>query len=48
MPVCNKYDINMAIHPDDQAGVYLDFRESYLHRKKLKRMMDMVPDKHNG
>lgn len=24
MPVCDKYDINMAIHPDDRHGAYSD------------------------
>lgn len=33
MPVCNQYDIKMAIHPDDPAWSVFGFRESLLIRK---------------
>ena len=35
MPVCNKYDINMAIHPDDPGWRYLDF-ENHIFTGKIK------------
>lgn len=48
MPVCNKYDINMAIHPDDPGWSVFGLPRIISSQEKLKRMMDMVPDKHNG
>lgn len=33
MPTCDKYDINMAIHPDDPAWPILDCQESSQARK---------------
>lgn len=33
MPVCDKYDINMAIHPDDPAWSVFDFHVSSSTRK---------------
>ena len=48
MPVCNKYDINMAIHPDDPGWSVFGLPRIISTQEKLKRMMDMVPDKHNG
>ena len=43
MPVCNKYDIKMAIHPDDPAWSVFG-----LPRIIILRMMKMVDDPHNG
>ena len=48
MPVCDKYDINMAIHPDDPAWSVFGLPRIISSQAKLKRMMDMVPNKHNG
>ena len=48
MPVCDKYDINMAIHPDDPSWSVFELPRIISTQKNLKRMMDMVPNKHNG
>ncbi len=48
MPTCDKYDINMAIHPDDPAWSVFGLPRIISTQQKLKRMMDMVPDRHNG
>lgn len=48
MPACDKYDINMAIHPDDPSWSVFGLPRIISTQKNLKRMMDMVPNKHNG
>ena len=48
MPVCDKHDINMAIHPDDPSWSVFGLPRIISSQAKLKRMMDMVPNKHNG
>ena len=48
MPVCDKYDINMAIHPDDPSWSVFGLPRIISTEAKLKRMMDAVPNKHNG
>lgn len=48
MPVCNEYDINMAIHPDDPAWSVFGLPRIIINEENIHRMMDMVDDKHNG
>ena len=48
MPVCDKYDINMAIHPDDPAWSVFGLPRIIINKKNIHRMMDMVDNKHNG
>lgn len=48
MPVCDKYDINMAIHPDDPGWSVFGLPRIISSQDKLKRMMDMVSNPHNG
>lgn len=48
MPVCDKYDINMAIHPDDPSWSVFGLPRIISSQDKLKRMMEMVPNRHNG
>lgn len=48
MPVCDKYDINMAIHPDDPAWSVFGLPRIISSQAKLKRLIEMVPNKHNG
>ena len=48
MPVCDKYDINMAIHPDDPSWSVFGLPRIISTQENLKRMMDTVPNKHNG
>ena len=48
MPVCDKYDINMAIHPDDPAWSVFGLPRIIINKKNILRMMDMVNNPHNG
>ncbi len=48
MPVCNKYDINMAIHPDDPAWSVFGLPRIITNEENILRMMKMVDDPHNG
>lgn len=48
MPVCNKYDINMAIHPDDPAWSVFGLPRIIINKANILRMMAMVDDPHNG
>ena len=42
MPVCDKYDINMAIHPDDPAWSVFGLPRIIINKKNILRMMEMV------
>lgn len=48
MPVCGKYDINMAIHPDDPAWSVFGLPRIIINKENIHRMMNMVNDPHNG
>ena len=48
MPVCDKYDINMAIHPDDPAWSVFGLPRIIINLPNLQRMMNMVDNPHNG
>ena len=48
MPVCNKYDIRMGIHPDDPAWSVFGLPRIIISQKNINRMMKMVDDVHNG
>ncbi len=48
MPVCDKYDINMAIHPDDPAWSVFGLPRIITNKENILRMMKMVDDPHNG
>ena len=48
MPVCRKYDIKMAIHPDDPAWSVFGLPRIIITEKNILRMMQMVDDVHNG
>ena len=48
MPVCNQYDIKMAIHPDDPAWSVFGLPRIIINKKNILRMMDAVDDIHNG
>ena len=48
MPVCNEYDIRMAIHPDDPAWSVFGLPRIITNRENVLRMMQMVDDVHNG
>ena len=44
MPVCDKYDIKMAIHPDDPAWSVFGLPRIIINKKNILRMMKMVDD----
>ena len=48
MPVCNKYDIKMAIHPDDPAWSVFGLNRIIINKENILRVMNMVDDPHNG
>ena len=48
MPVCNRYDIRMAIHPDDPAWSVFGLPRIITCLPNLERMMKMVDNPHNG
>ncbi len=48
MPVCGRYDINMAIHPDDPVWSVFGLPRIIISKKNILRMMQMVDDPHNG
>lgn len=48
MPVCNEYDIKMAIHPDDPAWSVFGLPRIITNNENILRMMKMVDDPHNG
>ena len=48
MPVCDKYDIIMAIHPDDPAWSVFGLPRIIINLPNLQRMMKMVDNPHNG
>ncbi len=48
MPVCDKYDINMAIHPDDPAWSVFGLPRIINNKENILRLMRAVDNKHNG
>ncbi len=48
MPTCDKYDINMAIHPDDPARSVFGLPRIIINKQNILRMMKMVDNPHNG
>ena len=48
MPVCNKYDIKMAIHPDDPAWSVFGLPRIIINKENILRLMKAVDDVHNG
>jgi mannonate dehydratase len=48
MPMCDEYDINMAIHPDDPAWSVFGLPRIITNLANLQRMTRMVDNPHNG
>lgn len=48
MPVCRKYDIKMAIHPDDPAWSVFGLPRIIINKENILRLMNAVDDVHNG
>ena len=48
MPTCDKYNINMAIHPDDPAWSVFGLPRIIINKQNILRIMKMVDNPHNG
>lgn len=48
MPVCDEYDINMCVHPDDPPLQILGLPRIVTCDEDIKRFLDAVPNRHNG
>lgn len=48
MPVCDKYNINMAIHPDDPAWPVFGLPRIITCQENVVRMLKAVDNPHNG
>lgn len=48
MPVCGRYNIRMAIHPDDPAWSVFGLPRIITNKANILRMMKMVDNPHNG
>ena len=48
MPVCDRYDIDMAIHPDDPAWSVFGLPRIITNKENILRLMRAVDDPHNG
>lgn len=48
MPVCDKYNINMAIHPDDPAWSVFGLPRIIINKENILRLMKAVDNPHNG
>ena len=48
MPVCNEYDIKMAIHPDDPAWSVFGLPRIIINKENILKLMKAVDDPHNG
>ena len=48
MPVCDQYDIQMAIHPDDPAWSVFGLPRIMTTKENILRMTRMVDNPHNG
>lgn len=48
MPVCDQYNINMAIHPDDPSWSVFGLPRIINSKNHILRVMNMVDNPHNG
>lgn len=48
MPVCDEYDIRMAIHPDDPAWSVFGLPRIITNLENIQMVMKMVDNPHNG
>ena len=48
MPVCDKYGINMAIHPDDPAWSVFGLPRIVTNKENLMRIVKLADNPHNG
>ncbi len=48
MPVCNEYNINMAIHPDDPAWSVFGLPRIITNKENILKLMQAVDNPHSG
>lgn len=48
MPVCDKYGINMCVHPDDPPQAVLGLPRIVTNEKDMEWILNAVDNKHNG
>ena len=48
MPICDEYDINMCVHPDDPPYPVFGLPRIVGNVEDVKWFLDAVPNKHNG
>lgn len=48
MPICDKYYIHMAIHPDDPAWSVFGLPRIIINKTNILRLMNLVDNPHNG
>ena len=48
IPVCEEYDINMCVHPDDPPKPVLGLPRIVTCDEDIRWLLDAVPDRHNG
>ena len=48
MPVCDEYDINMCVHPDDPPYPVFGLPRIVGNAEDIQSFLDAVPNKHNG
>ena len=48
MPVCNEYDINLCVHPDDPPMEVLGLPRIVRTAEDIRWLLEAVPDPHNG
>ena len=48
MPTCDKYNIDMAIHPDDPAWPVFGLPRIIINKENLTRLVNAVDNTHNG
>lgn len=48
MPTCEKYDVKMALHPDDPAWSVFGLPRIVTNGEKIHCMLDAVPSPYNG
>ena len=48
MPICDEYDINMCVHPDDPPYPVFGLPRIVGNTEDIQWFLDAVPNKHNG
>lgn len=48
MPICDQYDIDLAIHPDDPAWPIMNIPRIVTNKENIMKIMKLNDNKHNG